>query len=291
LGNATVRAPKRGDSVMHVFSCHHCPAATPEDSLFDAIDQLHGKRPWGRTLDAGTGVGSLAWLLSKPPNEFTVPLVAVTASPVMRSDLVRQFPLANAADAPAPPAAATDVAPAAPSLDASAWALGAGVRLVMGEWASGALLPNETFDTVVADYLVGAIDGFAPHLQDIVGSALILAGRPPSAGTQHVESCPLSRALVQVLENVAHRVRRNGGKLYVTGMEPYPDRAPSTGGQLVIEVRPRARGLLRQVTNLTAAILLAVILWWPVDGSAARRLHHVVARSAVPRVPAGTILE
>jgi len=169
---------------MHVFSCHHCPAAASEDSLFDAIDRLQGDRPWGRTLDAGTGAGSLAWLLSKPPHAFAAPLVAVTASPVMRSDLVRQFPMADAADAPAPPVAATDVAPPAAPLDASAWALGAGVRLVMGEWASGALLPNETFDTVVADYLVGAVDGFAPHLQDIVGAAFIYVGGPPSAGTQ-----------------------------------------------------------------------------------------------------------
>lgn len=71
----------------------------------------------------------------------------------------------------------------------------------------------------------------------------MLEGRHPRALSLGHRIVPARvRARAQVLENVAHRVRRDGGQLYVTGMEPYPDRAPSPGGQLVVEVHARAPG-------------------------------------------------
>ena len=61
---------------------------------------------------------------------------------------------------------------------------------VLGNWTDETLLAGERFDTVLADYLVGAIDGFAPYFQ----------GR------------------------LFGRLRRHvAGRLYVVGMEPLED--------------------------------------------------------------------
>ncbi len=61
---------------------------------------------------------------------------------------------------------------------------------VLGNWTDEALLHGERFDTVLADYLLGAVDGFAPHFQS----------------------------------RLFGRLRRHvGDRLYVVGMEPMED--------------------------------------------------------------------
>lgn len=85
-------------------------------------------------------------------------------------------------------------------------------RIVIGNWAStnpsdegaslaicpkivndkGRLLPSEKFDVVLADYLIGAIDGFSPYFQEQVFARL----------TEHL---------------------RPGALLYVVGLNPIPD--------------------------------------------------------------------
>lgn len=37
--------------------------------------------------------------------------------------------------------------------------------MVIGNWQDENFLKDRVFDTVLADYLVGAIDGFAPYFQ------------------------------------------------------------------------------------------------------------------------------
>lgn len=37
--------------------------------------------------------------------------------------------------------------------------------MVIGNWRDENFLKDRVFDTVLADYLVGAIDGFAPYFQ------------------------------------------------------------------------------------------------------------------------------
>ena len=37
--------------------------------------------------------------------------------------------------------------------------------LVVGTWNDPAMLQGELYDTIVADYLVGAIEGFEPYTQ------------------------------------------------------------------------------------------------------------------------------
>lgn len=61
-----------------------------------------------------------------------------------------------------------------------------------------ALLGGRKFDTILADYLVGAIDGFSPYFQDRIFS----------------------------------RLRRHlapGGRMYVIGLQPVPDSVPGDG--------------------------------------------------------------
>ena len=38
-------------------------------------------------------------------------------------------------------------------------------EIVIGNWRDDNFLKDRVFDTVLADYLIGAIDGFAPYFQ------------------------------------------------------------------------------------------------------------------------------
>ena len=142
-------------------------------ALYRYIESVNGDRSWGRLLDAGTGVNSLSWVSSLDTEGWT----AVTGS-ASEADWVR---------------------------DAVAGSMRDQDRLVEGNWADPELLKGEVYDTVLADYLLGAIEGFAPYFQSYLFTRL--------------------RPLV-------------GKTLYVTGLEPYvPTVKPDTeAGQLVWEI-------------------------------------------------------
>lgn len=124
-------------------------------SLYDRVTALHGHRPWGAMLDAGTGQSSMRWLLGLETERWT----AVTGSPLM-ADKTR----AEIGDR-----------------------MRVNDRLVVGNWLDPALLEGERYDTVVADYLLGAIEGFAPYWQErlfarlrpLVGTRLYVVGLEP----------------------------------------------------------------------------------------------------------------
>jgi len=126
------------------------------DPLFAWVERVHGPRPWGRVLDAGTGNHSLRWLTALP----TECLTAVTAEESLATELRRRF----------------------------RGDLRAGDRVVVGRWSDPALLPREVFDVVVADYLFGAVDRFEPYAQlstmDQVLRRLARAGRLYVVGLQ-----------------------------------------------------------------------------------------------------------
>ena len=143
------------------------------DTLFDTIERFHGAHPWGDVLDAGTGDHSLAWLCGLPTRRWT----AITGDD-RRRDRMRDGFRARTRHAD---------------------------RILSGNWTDPALLAGEQFDVVLADYLLGAIDGFAPYFQDRLFSRL----RP------HL---------------------RPGGRLYVVGLAPYPDHADTPGGRLILEI-------------------------------------------------------
>jgi hypothetical protein len=135
------------------------------DALFTEIVRLQGSTPWGSVLDAGTGRHSLSFVKSLP----TVRWTAVTARP--------------------------DAA-------LSAFHERAEDRIVVGNWTNPSLLDGESFDTVLVDYVVGALDGFAPYFQDAFFARL----RPHCRG-----------------------------RIYVIGLEPYGV-AHDEGGAIVWEI-------------------------------------------------------
>lgn len=124
--------------------------------LFKYIEHLQGDRPWGSFLDAGTGVKSLQWLSTLDTERWT----AVTASAGMAENSQKAYPKAMREND----------------------------RIVVGNWIDPKMLAGETFDTVLVDYFIGAIDGFAPYWQDLAFERL----RP------HVK-----------------------GRMYITAVEPY----------------------------------------------------------------------
>ena len=76
-------------------------------------------------------------------------------------------------------------------------------RILHGNWEDDTFFPNEQFDIVIADYLLGAIDGFAPYFQDQLFGRL----------KKHMKD-----------------------RLYIVGLEPYPDVAKTEGGMLILEL-------------------------------------------------------
>ena len=135
------------------------------DALFQHVEDLHRGRPLGTVLDAGTGEHSLRWLTT-----LGAKVTGVTADEPTAARLRTQFP---------------------------------DVEVVTGDWQDEGLLRGRRYDVVVADYLLGAIDGFAPYFQEHVFTRL----RP------HV-----------------------GDRLYAIGLEPWPARADDPDAQAFIDL-------------------------------------------------------
>ncbi len=179
------------------------------DALFGYIEECQMDDPvhkgsFGRFLDAGTGSHSLRWMASilhrehllattsndgslASPNVSMESYTAITADENMRRRVFNE-----------------------------AKELGIDERgdVIIGNWKEGVgkdgtiefgasrdtsengsnklLLEGQQFDTILADYLVGAIDGFSPYFQDLIFNRLVPHLAP-------------------------------GGRLYVIGLQPIPD--------------------------------------------------------------------
>lgn len=124
-------------------------------SLYDRITELHGTLPWDSVLDAGTGRGSMRWLLGLATERWT----AITGSPQMAETVRREIGERQREQD----------------------------RLIVGNWIDPDLLAGERHDVVLADYLIGAVEAFAPYWQDqmlqrlhpLVGGRLYLVGLEP----------------------------------------------------------------------------------------------------------------
>jgi hypothetical protein len=141
------------------------------DPLFQHIEQMHGARAWGRVLDAGTGSHSLRWICSLPTTGWTAVTIDTTR------------------------------------VQSTLKGIGGSLRdtdaMVLGDWTDPTLLQGERFDTVLVDYLIGAIDVFTPYFQG------------------------------QVLARLLRHVR---DRIYVIGLEPFPAQTPSIAGQFLIQL-------------------------------------------------------
>ena len=138
-----------------------------QDLLFSGIERYHGAASWGRVLDAGTGDHSLSWLRTLDSENLTLVTGAAARARRLEKDLRPQD------------------------------------RALAGNWQDPTLLFEERFDVVLADYLLGAIDGFAPYYQGQLFARL----RPHVAGV-----------------------------LYLVGKEPLPEKASTEGGQAILEL-------------------------------------------------------
>ncbi len=129
-------------------------AVTPS-ALFRHIERLHGDSAWGSVLDAGTGTHSIGWIGALPTERWT----AVTGAEGHAAQVRK---VVKGIQRPQD-------------------------RIILGNWADPALLAGERHDTVIADYLLGAVEGFAPYFQHrlfarlrpLVGQRLYVIGLEP----------------------------------------------------------------------------------------------------------------
>jgi len=238
------------------------------DALFGYIEDQQGNTPFGKVLDAGTGVHSLRWIatlggLGRTRNNRTTShkgltdFVAVTADETMRHTVQHEM---------------------------DALGLNHLGKIVIGNWFPAASNNNNSnnnnnnnhnnshdagttdeaalrsidydetgqrqlYDTIIADYLIGAMDGFSPYKQDMM------------------------------LDLLAQRLQP-GGRLYIVGLEPIPDSygTPPNSPQAIISDVRRIRD---------ACILLAgdrCYREYPVEWIE-RQLH---SKQAQPSPPAHT---
>lgn len=157
--------------------------ARPVPPIFELVGRLQGGEPWGAVLDAGTGARSADWLAGLETTQWT----AVTADAGILAE--------------------TQQVVAARQRNQD--------RLLLGNWADPAFLAGETHDTVVAEYLLGAVDAYAPYFQEDLFARLRAA---------------------------------TGRRLYVVGLDPYVVGRPADAtGRLVQEV-----GCFRDACHLLA---------------------------------------
>ena len=141
-------------------------------ALFRHIEDLQGTKPWGSFLDAGTGMNSIKWVSGLNTDRW-VAVTGATAHAIQVRDASE--PVRRPED-----------------------------RIIVGNWADPTLLAGERFDTLLADYLIGAVEGFAPYFQERMFRRL--------------------RALLD-------------GRLYLVGLEPYVTHSPGDpAGKLVWEI-------------------------------------------------------
>ena len=156
----------------------------PVSALFRHIEHLHAGSGWGRFLDAGTGVNSALWSTALPTERW----VGVTG------DASHARQVAERAGARFRPQD----------------------RLIVGNWGDPALVKGEIFDTVLADYLVGAVEGFSPYFQPHLFKRLL-----PHVG-RHLYVVGLDPYIVGDAPTEAARI---------VGNRPYLRRLPALGGR------------------------------------------------------------
>jgi hypothetical protein len=146
------------------------------DVLFDTVSKWSGMRPWGKFLDAGTGVHSLKWISKLDTERWD----AITADEQMRKNVLKE----------------------------SEVNVRSGDRVLTGNWMDDTFTRHldTDYDTILADYLIGSVDGFSPYQQDLI------------------------------IEKWKNHLKPGNGRIYVIGMNPIPDRAQGPAN-IVCEVR------------------------------------------------------
>lgn len=107
------------------------------DILFTTLERWQEGRSWGRLLDAGTGVNSLKWIVTLD----TISWDAITADEMMKNEILSNQEIRLRSED----------------------------SLLVGNWMDDHFCQQlGKYDTILADYLIGAVDGFSPYTQDII---------------------------------------------------------------------------------------------------------------------------
>jgi len=134
--NATAWSDLSPEILQKAQSCHWCKDWSGGDTLFDHIMQLHEGHPVASALDAGTGASSLHWVSQVlRPKQWT----AVTATEKMAERMQSVKLRRNMRE---------------------------GDEVLVGNWKNTTFLEGKKYDLVLADYLVGAVEGHAPYFQE-----------------------------------------------------------------------------------------------------------------------------
>lgn len=166
---------------IHYNSLASSPSSSSSGESYSSSDR-NNAATWGRVLDAGTGAHSLKWLQTLN----TESIVAITADNGMKNTILTDKavkPLREGRD-----------------------------EVLVGNWMDFEFVSSlQKYDVILADYLIGAVDGFSPYEQDVI----------------------LDKLRDHLLPQ---------GKLYIIGMNPIPDHAtpPSSSAELITEIK-RAR--------------------------------------------------
>ena len=147
-----------------------------DDMLFGCIEKTQGNKPFGNVLDAGTGMHSLRWIATLGNEEK-----GMTSFTAITADKTMQRNVQNEVDA---------------------LEVGHLGNVIIGNWFGNTPLelPTGSFDVILADYLIGAMDGFSPYQQDLMIPKLM-------------------------------RLLKPGGRLYIVGLEPIPDKVEPVGDE------------------------------------------------------------
>ncbi|KAL3808745.1 hypothetical protein ACHAXA_010938 [Cyclostephanos tholiformis] len=146
---------------------------------------------FGDVLDAGTGSHSLRWMASVLHRDGLMESIRATGGDAPSSDyaaaVVPRVSMRSYTAITADENMRRRVYDEARELDISDRG-----EIIMGNWTDETLLRGRYYDTILVDYLIGAIDGFSPYFQDM--------------------------ALSRLGEHLAP-----GGRMYVIGLQPVPD--------------------------------------------------------------------
>jgi len=143
------------------------------DTLFETIEKWHNNQPWGHFLDAGTGKHSMQWLLGLQTQSWTAITGDIYRAKALQSEFSQKIRSQD--------------------------------QIIHGNWLHQGFLEEQSFDVILADYLLGSIDGFAPYFQDQL-----------------------------FLRLVPHLAK--GGQLYVIGLEPFDDRNTTPEGKIINQI-------------------------------------------------------
>lgn len=165
-----------------------------QDLLFQEIEYIQYKsgKPFGRYLDAGTGAQSFSFLqtLLKYPKAGVSPndWVAVTASLDMKQKVDSMMD--TNINTTQGEEEVEEIMTASKSSECKG-------GIIIGNWdhknPENELCKGELFDTILMDYLIGAMDAYSPYFQ------------------------------YQIIDRLKQVLNPNGGRIYIVGMQPIQD--------------------------------------------------------------------